>query len=98
MRAVGVMAPLVKDTLKSVMNPLLHFDGVRDLCPTDYRKHVADFFQDTFLRKVDLHLMGSNGVRCPACVDCYVLQQSDHDCREYCSILIMTAVSSCICR
>ena len=62
-KAVGVMAPAVKQTLKSLVNPDMHFDGVHDFpSPTFYRKHAANFFREKLLAHVDLHLVGSNKV------------------------------------
>ena len=59
--AVGVMAPAVKQTLQSTVNPLLHLDGVR-LNPGAYRASVAKFFNESFPQNVDVHLVGANNV------------------------------------
>lgn len=61
-KAVGVMAPAVKQTLQSAVNPLLHFDGVRNLSPEKYREHVSSFFKTHFQPRVDLHLLCSKEV------------------------------------
>ena len=75
MKAVGVMAPAVKQTLKSRVNPDMHFDGVRDLpSPRWYRRHASDFFEKVFLPDVDLHLIGSNQA-------CLCLESASLPCR-----------------
>ena len=84
MKAVGVMAPAVKQTLKSLVNPDMHFDGVHDFpSPTFYRQHAADFFREKLLAHVDLHLVGSNKVS----LDClHLFSMCCEACQEHASL------------
>ncbi|KAK9808966.1 hypothetical protein WJX72_007148 [[Myrmecia] bisecta] len=60
-KAVGVMAPAVKQTVKSNVNPLLHFDGSRVLSPTKYRASASKFFTGNNVpADVDVHLLGAD--------------------------------------
>lgn len=58
------MAPAVKQTVKSLVNPYLHFKGLTPDVeqPDVYTEDIKEFFRTQLRKNLDLHILGADGV------------------------------------